>query len=70
MPWVEEVRWDGGLKGRENLGAVDPTPSKSLAALQAAGGRIAPFTSPRVSAYGLNPGLRSPGPLGRWGQHG
>jgi hypothetical protein len=41
-----------------------PTAHEVLAALQAAGGWGCVL--PRASAFGLSPGLGSPGPLGRF----
>jgi len=63
MPWVESRSISNGLKGRERfcrihsaLGSGSRGPS---------GRGIVAGGGPRESAFGLIPGLDSPGPLGR-----
>jgi hypothetical protein len=68
MPWVERLTTRCGLKARETEGRAFEghgcEAGQALAALQAA---RAGALFPRASAFGLSPGLGSPGPLGRWG---
>ena len=54
---------EGGLKGREN-----PPPPPLPKCSRGPSGRkdVCAFLSPRASAFGLSPGLGSPGPLGRF----
>ena len=58
MPWEDKGPHRCGLKGRENPtrqeGSRGPSGRNKLSSLP-----------PRASAFGLSPGLRSPGPLGR-----
>ena len=57
----EKVAQYRGLTGRER--ALPEPARETLAALQAAG--LRGLCGPRASAFGLGPGLGSPGPLGR-----
>src|SRR3954468_24601750 len=63
MPWVEEATKPCGLKGRESF----PSQALSSRGSRDLSGRNddADAIFPRASAFGLSPGLKSPGPLGR-----
>ncbi len=59
MPWEREEKHPGGLKGpRERLAAEIPATFHAAA--------IYGYFLTRASAFGLSPGLGSPGPLGRF----
>jgi len=72
-PQADTLGWRGQM-GRRPEGPRDSRSGRSDAKQISRGPsgrrRLGPARLPRVSAFGLNPGLRSPGPLGRWGQHG
>jgi hypothetical protein len=64
MPWEKKAPHPCGLKGRENLARLTTFVGvKTPAAFQAA--LLCHSSPPRASAFGLGPGLGSPGPLGR-----